>query len=103
MISGISGISLWDGQQKNFFAEVAANSKIVIFQMPEGSPLEKSATPNRLRPANRNGSFAFLGNRALKEKIVQIDDRGNVFLLDYSKITRWKKYVVYIADRTGFR
>lgn len=99
----ISGISLWDGQQKNFFAEVAANNKIVIFQMPEGSPLEKSATPNRLRPANRNGSFAFLGNRALKEKIVQIDDRGNVFLLDYSKITRWKKYVVYIADRTGFR
>ena len=99
----ISGISLWNEPQKLLFSEAAANSKIVIFQMPEGSSLEKGATPNRLKPASRNGSFAFLGRPALKNKIVQIDNRGNVFVLDHSRITRWKKYIVYIADRAGFR
>ena len=85
------------------FSEAAANSKIMIFQMPEGATQGKGATPNRLKPANRNGSFAFLGTPALKNKLVQIDSRGNVFLLDHSRIARWKKDVVYIADRAGFR
>ena len=99
----ISGISLWNEQQGLFFSEAAANSKIMIFQMPEGATQGKGATPNRLKPANRNGSFAFLGTPALKNKLVQIDSRGNVFLLDHSRIARWKKDIVYIADRAGFR
>ena len=99
----ISGRLLYDEVQKIFFAEIAANSRIVLFQMPEASESAKPVTPNRLKPANRNGSYALLRSPALKQKMVQIDNRGNVFILDYSKMSRWQKHVVYIADRAGFR
>ncbi len=99
----ISGIHLWDAAQKIFFAEISANSRIALFQMPDGAENAKPVTPNRLKPANRNSSWALLRAPAMKDQMVQIDNRGNVFLLDYSKVSRWKKYVIYIADRAGFR
>ena len=37
------------------------------------------------------------------EKMLHIDNRGNLFLLDYSRLIRWKKSTVYIADKTAFR
>ena len=88
---------------KLLFVEVASNSRVSVFDMPEAAENVKPATPNRLRPANRNGSFALLSSPALKKQMVQIDNRGNVFLLDYSRLVRWKKSSVYIADRTAFR
>ena len=71
--------------------------------MPDGAENAKPVTPNRLKPANRNSSWNLLRAPAMKDQMVQIDNRGNVFLLDYSKVSRWKKYVIYIADRAGFR
>ena len=98
-----SGAMTWDSRGKIFFAELAANAKVTTFQMPEAVEAPKPAAPNRLKPANRNHSFALLRVPVLKEKMVQVDSRGNVFLLDYTKMSRWKKYVIYIADRAGFR
>lgn len=99
----ISGVQTWDSSRKIFFAELAANSKVAIFQMPEAIEANKAATPNRLKPVSRNGSFALLRVPSFKDQMLQIDIRGNVFLLDYSRIVRWKKFPVYIADRAGLR
>lgn len=101
--SRVSGVQSWDGLNKLLFVELAANAKVAVFQMPEAKEHIKPASPNRLKPANRNHSFALLSVPALKNNMIQIDNRGNVFLLDYSKMGRWKKYSVYIADRAGFR
>ena len=86
-----------------FFAELAANSRIAILQMPAAEESEKPAAPNQIKPANRNGNFALLHAPALKNTMVQIDNRGNVFLLDHSRMNRWRKSVIFIADRAGFR
>ena len=101
--SRVSGVQSWDSLNKLLFIELAANAKVAIFQMPEARENAKPAAPNRLKPANRNHSFALLSVPALKNNMVQIDNRGNVFLLDYSKMGRWKKYSVYVADQAGFR
>lgn len=98
-----SGIQVWDQGAMLLIVETASNNRVFIFTMPEGTQMEKAVTPNRLRPANRNGSFAMLKAPALKSKLVQIDNRGNVFLLDYTRPARWKKSIVHITDRTGFR
>ena len=98
-----SGLCVADSQNGLLFAELAANSQLAVFKMPDGSATGKLQRPNRLKPATRNGNFLYLSSPALKNKIVQIDDRGNVFLLDHSNITRWKKSSVYIVDNTGFR
>ena len=99
----ISGIQLWDNERKIFFAEHAANGRIAIIQMPEAEETEKPAAPNRLKPANPNSSFALLKAPSLKNQMVQIDNRGNLFILDYSRPARWKKFSVFIADDAGFR
>ena len=98
-----SGLCFAGSQKDLFFAELAANSQLALFKMPDGSETGKPQRPNRLKPATRNGTFLYLSSPALKNKVVQIDDRGNVFLLDHSNLTRWKKSSVYIVDNTGFR
>lgn len=99
----ISGIVAWDGKEKLLFVEIASNSRVCVFNMPEAAENVKPATPNRLRPANRNGTFALLHVPVFKQKMLHIDNRGNLFLLDYSRLIRWKKSTVYIADKTAFR
>ena len=99
----ISGVQTWDSNRKIFFAELAANAKIASFQMPQGTENPKTASPNRLKPATRNHSFALLRVPSFKDKMLQIDTRGNLFILDYSKMIRWKKSTVCIADSSGFR
>lgn len=99
----VSGLCLWNKDAKLFFAELAANSRIAILQMPGAEEKEKPAAPNRIKPANRNGNFALLHVPVMKNTIVQIDNRGNVFLLDHSRLTRWRKSVICITDRAGFR
>ena len=99
----ISGVFSWDKGEKLLFIEVASNNRVSIFNMPEAAENVKPATPNRLRPANRNGTFALLNAPGLKKQLLHIDNRGNLFLLDYSRLIRWKKTSVYIADRTAFR
>ena len=99
----VSGLTAWDPGTKLLFIELVSNSMISVLNMPEAVENVKPAAPNRLRPANRNGSFALLTAPGLKQQMIQIDNRGNVFLLDYSRLVRWKKSSVYIADRTAFR
>lgn len=99
----ISGIQLWDNERKIFFAELAANGKVAMLQMPEAEETEKPAIPNRLKPANPNSSFALLKAPALKNQMLQVDNRGNLFILDYSRPARWKKFPVCIVDEAGFR
>ena len=99
----ISGIQLWDNERKIFFAELAANGRISMIQMPEAEETEKPAAPNRLKPANSNSSFALLKAPSLKNQMLQVDNRGNLFMLDYSRPARWKKFPVSIADEAGFR
>lgn len=99
----ISGIAAWDGDNQIFFAGLAANSRVSIIRMPEANENERPFSPNRLKPVTRNGSFDLLRVPAMKNQLLQIDNRGNVFLLEYSKKGRWKKWTVYIADRSGFR
>jgi hypothetical protein len=98
-----SGLCFASDKNGLLFAELAANSLLTVFKMPDGSEAGKPQRPNRLKPATRNGNFLYLSTPALKNKVVQIDDRGNVFLLDHSNIKRWKKSTVYIVDQTGFR
>lgn len=98
-----SGLCFASDKNGLLFAELAANSLLTVFQMPDGTEVGKPQRPNRLKPATRNGNFLYLSTPALQNKVVQIDDRGNVFLLDHSNIKRWKKSTVYIVDQTGFR
>ena len=99
----VSGLCLLNRSSNFFFTELAANSRISVLKMPEAEVCASPIPPNRLKPANRNSSFALLQVPALKNSIVQIDNRGNVFLLNYSKLSRWKKSVIHITDRAGFR
>ena len=99
----ISGIQLWDDEKKIFFAELAANGKVAMIQMPEAEETEKPALPNRLKPANPNSSFALLKAASLKNQMIQVDNRGNFFMLDYTRTARWKKFPVCIVDEAGFR
>lgn len=96
------GFLSYDHNTGLLYAGLAANARIALFQMPEAAESSKPAAPNRLKPSNRNGTYALLSVPSLKKQQIQIDNRGNVFILDMRK-KRWKKSVIHIADRAGFR
>lgn len=96
------GFFSYDRNDGILYAGVAANSRIALFSMPEAEESPRMESPNRLKPANRNGNYTILSVPALKKHLIQVDNRGNVFLLDLRK-KRWKKSVIYIADKAGFR
>ncbi|MBR2374452.1 MAG: hypothetical protein IKA87_09520 [Lentisphaeria bacterium] len=97
-----AGFFTFDSNSKFFYVGLASKAKIAMFRMPEGIEEARTITPNRLRPSNRNGSYALLSTPALKESLIQIDNRGNVFLLGQRKKS-WRKNTIHIADKTGFR
>lgn len=87
--------------RQEFILNLAVNDQIQRCALPECTKII-TVNPRGLRPVNRNGTFRVLvqSSDAKNVRLVQIDNRGNIFNINVSN-RRSKKELLLLTDNHG--
>ena len=91
--SGI-GCLLPDGE---FLLGIPINESLALYRLPEKSTPSAVVSPRKLKPVNRNDNYRVFPLSGARPRVLQIDHRGNLWLLEI-RPRRWVKTALYAVE-----
>ena len=70
---------------------------LALYRLPEKSTPSAVVSPRKLKPVNRNDNYRVFPLSGARPRVLQIDHRGNLWLLEI-RPRRWVKTALYAVE-----